>query len=137
MASHREDLGNTIRRCVRDEMRTFSGGAQSRLNRARHLIQEASTSVAREIETSMSTAGPVNKLPNSGKRKVPGHPFRPLSVSSKRRKGAKEQPPVHLIDSIEKDSDEEDTDEERDSFAFNEHVVIKGEFDLKTEDCEV
>ena len=42
---------------------------------------------------------------------MPGHPFRPLSVSSKRRKGAKEQPPVHLIDSIEKDSDEEDTDE--------------------------
>ena len=70
MASHRKDLGNTIRRCVRDEMRTFSGGAQSRLNRARHLIQEASTSVAREIETSMSTAGPVNKLPNGGKRKV-------------------------------------------------------------------
>ena len=118
MASHREDLENTIRRCVRDEMRTFSGGAQSRLNRTRHLIQVASTSVAREIETSMSTAGPVNKLPNGGKRKVPGHPFRPLSVSSRRRKGAKEQPPipksVHLIDSIEKDSDEEYTDEERD-----------------------
>ena len=62
-------------------------------------------------------------------------------MSSKRRKGAKEQPPipksVHLIDSIEEDSDEEDTDEERDSFAFNEHVVIKGEFDLTTGDCEV
>ena len=66
---------------------------------------------------------------------MPGHPFRPLSVSSKRRKGSKEQPPVpksvHLIDCIEEESDEEDAGEKRDSFAFNErHVVIKGEFDL-------
>ena len=43
-------------------------------------------------------------------------------VQSKRRKGVKEQPPipksVHLIDCAEKESDDEDTGEERDSFAF-------------------
>ena len=133
MSSDRDELESTIRRCVREEMRTFGGGAQSLLNRTRHLIQEASTSVAREIETNVSTPG-VNK-PSGGKRKVPGHPFRPLSVSSKRRKGSKEQPPVpksvHLTDCLEEESDEEDAGEKRDSFAFNErHVVIKGEFDL-------
>ena len=109
MSSHRDDLESTIRRCVREEMLTFGGGAQSLLNGTRHLIQEASTSVAREIETNVSTPG-VNK-PCGGKRKVPGHPFRPLSVSSKGRKGSKEQPPVpksgHLIDCIEEESDEE------------------------------
>jgi len=81
MSSHRDDLESTIRRCVREEIGTFGGGAQSLLNRTRHLILEASTSVAREIETNVSTPG-VNKL-SGGKRKVPGHPFRSLSVSSK------------------------------------------------------
>ena len=55
MSSHRDDLESTIRRCVREEIGTFGGGAQSLLNRTRHLILEASTSVAREIETNVST----------------------------------------------------------------------------------
>ena len=105
------------------------------MNRTRHLIQEASTSVAHEIETNMNVAGG-NSVPNyGGKRKVPGHPFRPVSGSSKQRKGVKEQPPipksVHLIDCVEKESYDEDTGEESDSFTFSErHIVIKGEFDL-------
>lgn len=128
-------MESTIRRCVREEMRSFRGGTQSLMDRTRHLIQEASTSVAREIETNMNVAG-VNSVPNGGKRKVPGHPFRPsVFGSSKRKKGVKEQPSipksVHLIDCLEKESDDEDTDEERDSFSCSErHIVIKGEFDL-------
>ena len=88
--------------------------------------------MAREIETNMNVA----RVPNGGKRKVPGHPFRPsVFGSSKRKKGVKEQPSiqksVHLIDCLEKESDDEDTYEERDSFSFSErHIVIKGEFDL-------
>lgn len=36
-----------------------------------------------------------------------------------------------LIDCLEKESDDKDTDEERDSFSFSERqIVIKGEFDL-------
>lgn len=51
------------------------------------------------------------------------------------KKGVKEQPSipksVHLIECLEKESDDEDTDEERDSFSFSEqHIVIKGEYDL-------
>ncbi|XP_068734773.1 uncharacterized protein [Montipora capricornis] len=130
-----DELESTIRRCVREEMRSLRGGAQSLMDRTRHLIQEASTSVAREIETNMNVAG-VNSVPNGGKRKLPGHPFRPSVFGSrKRKKGVKEQPSipksVHLIDCLEKESDDEDTDEERDSFSFSErHIVIKGEFDL-------
>lgn len=130
-----DELESTIRCCVREEMRSFRGGTQSLMDRTRHLIQEASTSVAREIETNMNVAG-VNSVPNGGKRKVPGHPFRPsVFGSSKRKKGVKEQPSipksVHLIDCLEKESDDEDTDEERDSFSCSErHIVIKGEFDL-------
>ena len=106
------------------------------MDRTRHLIQEASTSVAREIESNLNVAGVNSSLPNGGKRKVPGHPFRPSAFgSSKRKKGVKEQPPipksVHLIDCVEEESDDEDTDEERDSFSFSErHIVIKGGFDL-------
>lgn len=127
-----DELESTIRRCVREEMRSFRGGTQSLMDRTRHLIQEASTSVAREIETNMNVA----RVPNGGKRKVPGHPFRPsVFGSKKRKKGVKEQPSipksVHLIDCLQKESDDEDTDEERDSFSFSErHIVIKGEFDL-------
>ena len=127
-----DELESTIRRCVREEMRSFRGGTQSLMDRTRHLIQEASTSMAREIETNMNVA----PVPNGGKRKVPDHPFRPsVFGSSKRKKGVKEQPSipksVHLIDCLEKESDDEDTDEERDSFSFSErHIVIKGEFDL-------
>ena len=130
-----DELESTIRRCVREEMRSFRGGAQSRMDWRRHLIQEATTSVAREIETNMNVAG-VNSVPNGGKRKLPGHPFRPsVFGSSKRKKGVKEQPSipksVHLIDCLEKESDDEETEEERDSFSFSErHIVIKGEFDL-------
>ena len=69
------------------------------MDHTRQLIQEASTSVAREIETNMNVA----RVPNGGKRKVPGHPFRPsVFGSSKRKKGVKEQSSVpksvHLID---------------------------------------
>ena len=146
MASHangrpEDELESTIRRCVREEMRSFRGGTQSLMDRTRHLIQEASTSVAREIETNMNVAG-VNSVPNGGKRKVPGHPFRPsVFGSSKRKKGVKEQPSIpksdYLIDCLEKESDDEDTDEERDSFSFSErHIVIKGEFDLTPGHCE-
>ena len=132
-----DELESTIRRCVREEMRSFRGGTQSLMDRTRHLIQEASTSVAREIETNLNVAGVNSSLPNGGKRKVPGHPFRPSAFgSSKRKKGVKEQPSipksVHLIDCLEKESDDEDTDKESDSFSFSErrHIVIKGEFDL-------
>ena len=110
-----DELESTIRRCVRKEMRSFRGGTQSLMDRTRHLIQEASTSVAHEIETNMNVA----RVPYGGKRKVPGHPFRPsVFGSSKRKKGVKEQPStpksVHLIDCLEKESDDEDADEERD-----------------------
>ena len=113
------ELESTIRRCVREEMRSFRGGAQSRMDWTRHLIQEASTSVAREIQTNMNVAG-VNSVPDGGKRKLPGHPFRPsVFGSSKRKKGVKEQPSVpksvHLIDCLD-----EETEEERDSFSFSE-----------------
>ena len=102
-----DELESTIRRCVREEMRSFRGGTQSLMDRTRHLIQEASTSVAREIETNLNVAGVKSSLPNGGKRKVPGHPFRPSAFgSSKRKKGVKEQPSipksVHLIDCLEK-----------------------------------
>ena len=125
-----DEMESTIRRCVRKEMRSFRGGTQSLMDRTRHLIQEASTSVAHEIETNMNVA----RVPNGGKRKVPGHPFRPsVFGSSKRKKGVKEQPStpksVRLIDCLEKESDDEDADEERDSFSFSErHIVIKWGF---------
>ena len=84
-----DDLESTIRRYVREEMRSFRYGAQSLMNRTRHLIQEASTSVAHEIETNMNVAGG-NSVPNySGKRKVPGHPFRPVSGSKQTKKRCK------------------------------------------------
>ena len=110
-----DELVSTIRRSVREEMRSFRGRTQGLMDRTRHLIQEASTSVAREIETNINVA----RVPNGGQRKVPGHPFRPpVFGSSKRKKGVKEQPSipksVHLIDCLEKKSDDEDTDEERD-----------------------
>ena len=116
-----DELESTIRRCVRKEMRSFRGGTQSRMDRTRHLIQEASTSVAHEIETNMN----VTRVPNGGKRKVPGQ--------ANEKKGVKEQPSttksVHLIDCLEKESDDEDADEERDSFSFSErHIVIKWGF---------
>ena len=52
MSSHRNDLESTksIRRWVREEMRTFdASGAQSFFNRTRHLIQEASMSVVKDM----------------------------------------------------------------------------------------
>ena len=52
MSSHRNDLESTksIRRWVREEMRTFdASGAQSFFNRTRHLIQEASMSVVKNM----------------------------------------------------------------------------------------
>ena len=50
MSSHRNDLESIIGRCVREEMRTFDfSGAQSLLNRTRHLIQEASMSVVKNM----------------------------------------------------------------------------------------
>ena len=52
-------------------MSSFRGGTQSLMDRTRNLIQEASTSVAREIETNMNVA----RVPNGGKQKAPGHPF--------------------------------------------------------------
>ena len=54
--SSEDELDSTIRRCVRKEMRSFRGGTQSLMDRTRHLIQEASTSVAHEIETNMNVA---------------------------------------------------------------------------------
>ena len=71
-----DDLESTIRRYVRKEMRSFRGGAQSLMDCTQHPIQEASTSVAREIETNMNVAV-VNSVLNGGKQKLPGHPFRP------------------------------------------------------------
>lgn len=76
-----DELESTTRRCVCEEMRSFIGGAQSLMDRTQHLIQEASTSVAREIETNMNVAG-VNSVLNGGKRKLPGHPFRPSVFGS-------------------------------------------------------
>lgn len=52
------------------------------------------------------------------------HFDRLCSVQANEKKGVKEQPSilksVHLIDCLEKESDDEDTDEERDSFSFSE-----------------
>ena len=63
------------------------------------------------------------------------HFDRLCSVQANEKRGVKEQPSipksVHLIDCLEKESDEQETEEERDSFSFSErHIVIKGEFDL-------
>ena len=80
-----DELESTIRRCVREEMRSFRGRAQSRMDWTRHLIQEATTSAAREIETNINVAG-VNSVPNGGKQKLPGHPFRPSAFGSRKRK---------------------------------------------------
>ena len=118
-----DELESTIRRCVREEMRSFRGGEQSCMDWTQHLIQEATTVAARKIETNMNVAG-VNSVPNGGKRKLPAHPFRPSVFGSSKRKYKKEQPSipksVHLIDRLEKESDEEETEEERDSFSFSE-----------------
>lgn len=80
-----DELGSTIRRCVREEIRYSRGGTQSLIDRTRHLIQEASISVAREIETNLSVARVNSSLPNGGKQKEPGHPFRPSAFGSSKR----------------------------------------------------
>ena len=58
-----DELESTIRRCVREEMRSFRGCAQSCMDWTQHLIQEATTVAARKIETNMNVAG-VNRVPN-------------------------------------------------------------------------
>ena len=100
-------MESTIRRCVREEMRSFRGGTQSLMDRTRHLIQEGSTSVAREIETNLNVTRVNSSLLNGGKRKSAWPSILTVSVrlkqTEKRRKGTTHIPKsVHLIDCLEK-----------------------------------
>ena len=145
------DLEDTIRRCVREEMQLFRGsGPQNLLNRTRSMIQAATTSAAQEIRTHLNVTDNTLNTTNStdaatrsqvgAKRQtVPGHPFRPLSTSNKRKKSQKQLPPiaksVYLFDclhQLQSESDDKlEVREPKDTFPFSESkIVIKGEFDL-------
>ena len=81
MAEVNENVEDTIRRCVREEMLNFRGertparlGTENLLNRTRSLIQSVASSAARELP---------RERPKRSFNSAPGHPFRPL----KKKKG--------------------------------------------------
>ena len=62
MAEVNENVEDTIRRCVREEMLNFRGertpgrlGTENLLNRTRSLIQSAASSAARELLTTTTS----------------------------------------------------------------------------------
>lgn len=149
--SNKAELEETIRRCVRDEMRNFQGsrnGVQSLLDRTRTLIRGAAFSTAREIDSSTSTSSSSgsSSAPAAGRSTgtkrpsasaVPGHPYRPLRKKACPKKAPASIPKaVHLIEArsklISNQSDDEQDDLTDDSvLTFRENmVVVKGEFDL-------
>ena len=83
MAENVERVEDTIRRCIREEMRNARVQDDSLLNRTRGQIQSAASSAARELPR--ERPGP--KRANS----VPGHPWRP---QLKKEKGESRAPAI-------------------------------------------
>lgn len=100
-----EDIEETIRRCICDEMCNFQYGqsrVQSLLNRTRSLIRTATYSTAREMEgnSTLQFENLASRRPSKRQAlssSVPGHPYHP-----RRKRTANEGTVilkhVHLID---------------------------------------
>ena len=154
-SSSSSNLEETIRRCVREEMRNFQGsrnGVQSLLDRTRTLIRESSFSSASDLRNDRTTAiSPSSNSsglsafvsrasPSSSSNQrltTPGHPYRPLRRRAQKEKKAIVTPKaVHVIEAREKlrlnmsDSEMEDVAEESTLSFRDSMVILKGEFDL-------
>ena len=134
MAEVNENVEDTIRRCVREEMLNFRGertparlGTENLLNRTRSLIQSAASSAARELP---------RERPKRSFNSAPGHPFRPLKKKKgdSRALGNPIPKSVHLLEKAAPDDDNDDGEGDysgQGTLSYRENmVVLKGEFDL-------